>query len=134
MHLFERGQSSGQLWVYRGYLDAPNAKAGDNFGASVAIAPSIIGGKMTIVVGAPNRDLTVLGANKQDAGSAFVFTRTPGSMGAQLAGPERTSLVPSTGERFGWDVTAIRRRSLIGVPFADDQGLNSGTGRILRDP
>lgn len=134
VHLFERGQSTTQLWVYRGYIDAPNAKPGDRFGASVAIAPSIIGGKMTIVVGAPDRDVSVLGANKDAAGAVFVFTRTPGSMGAQLAGPERVAQSPATGERFGWDVSAIRRRSLIGVPFADDQGLNSGTGRILRDP
>ena len=44
------------------------------------------------------------------------------------------SFNPATGDEFGYSAASTRGFSLIGAPFSDITGLNSGKARLLTTP
>lgn len=101
-------------------LRATAGKAGDGFGASVALA----GGRL--VVGAPGVD-----DHGAESGAAYVFDATSGGQLMTLSGSDL-----SAGAGFGQSVSATVGRVLIGCP-GDDAGKGAaylfdlGTGELV---
>ncbi len=101
----------GGGWPLEATLTATDGEAGDQFGESVAI----------------EGDTLVIGANKDadqgaSAGAAYVFRYEDG------AWLEQAKLLSSTGaayDRFG-EVSVSGDQVLVGAPYADPGGLNTG--------
>lgn len=108
---------SGATWTIEAKLVASDGLAGDQFGASVAIAGE------TILVGAPHND-----AAGVDGGSAYVFTRSAGTW------LEEQKLVSADGapdDLFGTSVALDGDFALIGAPQDDDIGFSSGAAYVF---
>jgi hypothetical protein len=88
-------------------LLSPNAQAGGEFGASVAIDGSVA------IIGAPGEEV---GASPQ-AGNAYVFDVTSGALLLTLSSPS-----PQGGGGFGTSVALNGRLLIIGAPYEDDSG------------
>jgi cysteine-rich repeat protein len=105
-------------------LAPPDPRAGDQFGAAVAVAAG------RIVVGAPFRSETA-----SNAGAAYIFDATTGMLLKSLAKP-----VPAEGDLFGAAVAAGSDIVVVGAPFDDGGGadagaayvFDAGTGALLR--
>ncbi|UCF08001.1 MAG: thrombospondin type 3 repeat-containing protein, partial [Thermoplasmata archaeon] len=106
-------------WVFeqKAKLTASDGAAEDMFGGSVAIDGD------TIVIGAPNDDDA-----GTDSGSAYVFVRSGGvwSQEAKL-----TANDASTFDWFGTSVSISGDRIVVGAPFDDDMGFNSGSAYVF---
>lgn len=103
-------------WVQEAGLTASDAAAYDQFGSSVSLFADIL------VVGSP-RDNAV----GNDSGSAYIFRRTADGW------VEAAKLVPSDGQsydKFGSAVAAGQDSVLIGAPFDDDLGADSGSAYL----
>lgn len=120
-------------YSYRGSFKAPDAQPGDAFGSSVSIAPAVSGVGFTVIVGAPKADLVTSSGTRIDGGKAYVLRRTPGAVGAELL-QIRTSADTATGDQLGYSVTSTPGMSIIGAPFSDLSGLNSGKVQIITNP
>ena len=59
--------------------------------------------------------------------------KTIGLAGAELLST-RASFNPATGDELGYSAASTRGFSLIGAPFSDTTGLNSGKARLLTTP
>ena len=79
-------------------------------------------------------DTAIIGASLDDdqglsSGAAYVFRRNGG------AWDEQAKLFPSDGNRaedfFGWEVSVSDDTAIIGAPFDDPRGLNSGSAYIF---
>ncbi len=92
----------------------------DEFGASVSVNGD------TAVVGAPFDD-----DNGNDSGSAYVF----GLTGATGVVSEDAKLLPSDfandGDRFGLFVSVSGDTAVVGAPFDDDNGNDSGSAYVF---
>ena len=107
-------------WVQEQKL-LPNDGFGvsDFFGRAVAIVGD------TIVIGVPQDD-----DNGEDSGSAYVFG-FDGSVWIQ-----QQKILPAdgaAGDEFGTSVAMEDNTLVIGAPFDDDNGLNSGSAYVFRD-
>ncbi len=101
---------SGITWAQDAKLTASDAREGDGFGRSVALA--VAGDR--IVVGTPGADVSA-----SDSGAAYVF-RFDGN-----AWVEEARLAPEDAERwdsFGTSVSVSKDTVLVGSPGADDAG------------
>lgn len=120
-------------YVYRGYFTAPDALPGDALGSAVSIAPAATGSGFTVVIGAPKADVETPNGVRQNAGKVYVLHKTLGESGAQITSV-RASFNPATGDEFGYSSSSIRGFSVIGAPFSDITGLNSGKARLITTP
>jgi hypothetical protein len=104
---------TGTTWSQQAKLLASDGTAGDNFGLSVSLDGD------TALIGAPFHD-----DNGADAGSAYMFTRT-GTTWTQ----QRKLLAsdPAAGDCFGGSVSLSGDTALIGAPYDDDNGADSGS-------
>ncbi len=111
-YVFKR---TGQLWAQQAKLAAADGLAFDSFGSSVAVS-----GDMAIV-GAANDD-----HNGIDTGSAYVFVRNGvnWTQQAKLTAPDG-----APADQFGTSVQVSDSpmTALVGAPFHDDQGTDSGS-------
>ena len=104
-------------WSVPVRINPPNANTGDTidyFGFSVAIAGDYV------VVGAPREDI---GGNR--AGSSFVFHRTGENVwdaGVMLAASDAAA-----GDEFGFSVAIAGDYVVVGAPFDDDGGTDTGS-------
>jgi hypothetical protein len=112
---------TGTLFAEEGKLTPVGLEAGDHFGHSVSVwssgDPSEIGS--LIAVGAPDDD-----DQGEDAGAAYIFRNVDGSWTqvAKLVGnPD------GDGDRFGNSVSIRNNTVLIGAPYDDDGGDNTGS-------
>jgi hypothetical protein len=104
---------SNGIWEQTAKLTASDEEAGDRFGYSVALDGD------TAVIGMPN---------DSDAGtrsgSAYVFT---GSDGIWEEEAKLTAADGESGDSFGHSVAVSGDTATIGVPYYDDNDLNSGS-------
>jgi hypothetical protein len=99
-------ERSGSTWQRQAVLTVAAPAAGDQFGASVALASS------TALVGAPGDDV----GSSQDVGTAWVFGRASGmwSRDAVLSPGS-----PDPGGAFGTSVDISGDTAIVGAPLAD---------------
>ena len=109
---------NGTAWVEETKITASDGAANDQFGSSVSIDSN------RAIIGAPVG--TDSGVN---SGVAYVYTRNI------TAWVEEAKLVPSDGadvDYFGFEVSIENDRVIIGAPFDDDNGGESGSAYIFK--
>ncbi len=109
---------NGTTWTQQAKLTASDAAAGDQFGSSVALSGD------TALIGAIYDDHS----GKDNAGSAYVFVRNG------ITWSEQEKLIAAdvaTDDRFGFSVAAFGDTSIVGIPFDDDSGSNSGAAAVF---
>ena len=118
VRLFERGESS---WLEPAILFAPDARSGDLFGSTVALAGDLL------VVGALNADVDGL----SDAGAAYLFRRAADGTWAFEAKLARAA--PAAADRFGTAVAVRDGLVAVGAPLANAGGVtDSGEVTVFR--
>jgi len=70
---------------------------------------------------------------RTNAGKVYILRKILGESGAQVTSV-RSSFNPATGDEFGYSSGSIRGFSIIGAPFSDITGLNSGKARLITTP
>ncbi|MDI9402310.1 MAG: hypothetical protein QM516_00420 [Limnohabitans sp.] len=137
VHFWERrvdvSAATPSSYSYRGFFDPPTSIDVKGFGSSISIAPSVVGGGFTIVVGAPKSDVVSPSATRVKAGRVLVLTRQPGTSGAVLDSV-RIENNAASGNEFGYSASSTPGFSLIGIPFNDERGLNAGKARAIPTP
>jgi len=106
---------SNNAWIQQAKLTSADGEAEDTFGGNVALSGD------TAVVGVIRDDDTVKG---NDSGSAYIFKRT-GINWSQQA--KLTALDASAGDSFGWSIGVAGDTVVLGAPYDDDKGKNSGS-------
>jgi hypothetical protein len=118
VRLFGRGETS---WLEPAILFAPDARSGDRFGSTVALAGDLL------VVGALNADVGGLA----DAGAAYVFRRDANGTWAFEAKLLRAA--PAAADRFGTSVAVRDGLVAVGAPLANAGGVtDSGEVTVFR--
>ena len=110
---------SNNQWIQQAKLSASDGKAEDTFGGKVALSGD------TAVVGVIRDDGDVAG---KDSGSAYIFQRTGTSWSQQA---KLTALDASKGDSFGWGIGISDDTIVVGAPYDDDKGKNSGSVYIF---
>lgn len=109
---------NGNTWVQQQKLTATDAAAQDEFGIGVSIAPGVA------LIGAHWDD--VGGSN---GGSAYVFRLN----GTTWAFEQKLQAADAAaGDEFGRDVAVDGGVALVGAPFDDDLGADSGAAYVFR--
>ncbi len=113
-YIFSR---SGHTWLQQQKLTASDGTAGDNFGTSVALNGGVV------VVGALNDD-----DKGASTGAAYVFSRngTVWSQQQKLLG-----LDSAAGDQLGLSVAVSGESVLLGTPYGDQRGSNSGAAYLF---
>jgi hypothetical protein len=109
---------TGDAWTEQAKLLAADGSHGDNFGVAVALDGD------TAVIGASRDD-----DNGEGSGSVYVFT------GAGGVWTEQAKLLPSDGalwDEFGSAVALDGDSAVIGAPWDDDTGEDSGSAYVFR--
>ena len=114
-YIFDRDEGGTDNWGEVKKLTASDAADGDQFGTSVSIDGS------TAVVGAPYKD----------SGAAYVFYRNEGGddnwgQEAILAASDAES-----GDLFGWSVVVSGNYAVVGAPYEDSEGTDSGAAYVF---
>jgi hypothetical protein len=98
---------SGGNWVQQAYLKASNAKASDQFGASLALS----GDGNTLAVGATGESSSATGVNGNQAdtsmagsGAVYVFTRSGAAWSQQAYVKASNTGEKEDGDQFGYSV------------------------------
>lgn len=99
-------------------LNASDGAAADEFGSTVAIDDSLL------ISGSPRNNTSVT-----DCGSAYIFRHNGISWTEEQM---LTALDAATGDRFGYSVDIKGNVAIVGAPFDDDLGSNSGSAYIFR--
>jgi hypothetical protein len=120
MYVFER---TGSAWQLTPRCTSINPFTSDGLGRSVAIG-STSGGEM-IFAGAPGRHVIPTMSSGTNAGSVFVFTRTPSGW---LQSQELRSPTPTMDEHFGWSIAVDGDRLVVGAPGPGVNLPNPSTG------
>ncbi|MEL6390129.1 MAG: FG-GAP repeat protein [Bacteroidota bacterium] len=108
---------SGSTWTQQAKLTASDAAAGDQFGHSVSIS-----GVYAIVGAWFGND------GGSDSGSAYVFVRS-GSTWTQQA--KLSASDAASNDLFGWSVSIFGDYAVIGAPYDDDSGFDSGSAYVF---
>lgn len=137
VHFWERSTTLASPilanYFYRGFFKAEDGQPGDALGSSVSISQELVGGGFTVSIGAPKADLTTAQGLRENAGKVYVVRKVVGATGATLT-EIRGSNEPAQGDEFGYSSGAVTGFSVIGAPFADNAGLNSGKARVITTP
>jgi hypothetical protein len=98
---------NGGNWVQQAYVKASNAKAGDRFGASLALS----GDGNTLAVGATGESSSATGVNGNQAdtsmagaGAVYVFTRSGATWSQQAYVKASNTGEKEDGDQFGYSV------------------------------
>ena len=107
----------GLDWRFEAKLTASDARAGDEFGGSVAVSGE------RIVVGARLAD-----SDRTNSGAVYVFERSGSAwrQQAKLIASDRADE-----DQFGFSVDIHRDSIVVGSPFDDDQGTLSGSAYVF---
>ena len=119
-YIFYRDQGWPDNWGQVKKITASDGAADDFFSNSVSISGD------TVVVGAPNDD-----DNGTYSGSAYIFDRDQG--GIDNWGQVQKIVASDGAERneFGYSVSISGDTVVVGAPFDDDNGLNSGSAYVF---
>lgn len=104
-------------WQEVAKLTASDAAAGAEFGQSVSISGQ------RVVVGAPKTAQRGVGA-----GAVYVFERV-GGVWQETA--RLTASDVADGDHFGWDVALDGDTIIVGAPYSDDNGEDSGSAYVF---
>lgn len=115
-YVFER---SGANWIQRAKLTAFDAQSGDAFGLSVSVSYD------RIVVGSPFDD-----DGGTSSGSAYVYRRN--ASGNWVFEDKLTASDGVGGDGFGSEVALWTDTIIVGAPFDDDGGPDSGAVYVFR--
>ena len=118
-YLFARNQGGADNWGQVKKLIASDGAHGDVLGYSVAISCE------TIVVGAEPHDIGV----NANLGSAYVLSSDDGSWGEVK---KQTASDGAGGDEFGWSVGISCDTIVVGAPFDDDNGTDSGSAYVFK--
>lgn len=102
--------------VYNRTQTASDAGSEDHFGSAVGLDGD------TLVVGAPLNDDSQFGS-----GSVYVFSRNQGGSGNWGQVQELNASDPGNGDEFGFSVDVEGDTILVGAPYDNDQGGDSGS-------
>jgi len=104
---------NGGTWMYQAKLLAPDGDAYDWFGHSVGIYDD------TVIIGAPGDD---------SRGSAHLFVQKNGiwTHQAKITSPDGTAY-----DRFGLSVGIFNDTVIVGTPFSDENGVDSGSVHLF---
>jgi hypothetical protein len=119
-YIFYRNQGGGNKWGELKKLTASDPAAGDNFGYSVALSGDYA------VVGAWGDD-----DSGESTGSAYVFNRGSGGPNNWGRIKKLTASDMAGFDQFGKAVAVAGDYAVVGAPFNDDGGLNSGSAYIF---
>ncbi len=114
VHIFER---NGAAWTQTQVIDQLDGATSDWFGRALSLSAD------TLVVGAPQDD--DLGS---DSGSAYVYTYN-GTHWIQQA--KLLAADGNSGDNFGQSVSLNGDTILVGAPYDDDNGSNSGSAYVF---
>ncbi len=108
---------SGTSWSEQAKLTASDAAPVDQFGLSVAVSgdTAVVGARLDNDAG-------------NDSGSAYVFVRS-GTLWSEQAKLVAGDAAPS--DQFGWAVALSGDTAVVGAPFDDDAGLESGSAYVF---
>lgn len=107
--------NDGSSWAKQAYLKSTTAAANELFGSDVAVDGDLL------IVGNPGADANSV----EDSGAAHVFKRN-GTLWAEVQTLNAGVLAGST-DSFGSTVALSGTTAVVGAPFADTAGLDSGT-------
>ncbi|MCH8878385.1 MAG: FG-GAP repeat protein [Planctomycetes bacterium] len=108
-------------WEQTHKLTADDAAAGNRLGISVSISGGIT------IVGAFADDDACPGDYECSSGSAYLFNATTGEQHHKLIAEDTAE-----GDSFGWSVSISGDSAIVGAPFDDDNGGNSGSAYVFR--
>ncbi len=117
---------SGKVYIYKRTLGfwnleqpliAPDASGGDSFGQKVAIYGD------RVIIGAPPKDVSGI----IDAGKVYIYKRILGLWNLEQQLVESSS---TEEDRFGSSVSIYDNTLIVGSPFIDASGANSGKAYI----
>ena len=112
VHMFQAGCSNSS-YVADQVLYSPNPVAGGRFGASVTLVGR------DLVVGEPGADAP----GHPSAGAAHLYRR---GLGGWVLVETLTRFTPGSGDELGASVCISNHGVLVGAPFADQNGIDSG--------
>ncbi|MFQ5493855.1 MAG: FG-GAP repeat protein, partial [Phycisphaerae bacterium] len=113
---------TGDVWTQQAKLTAPDATVLGNFGFSVSI------GSDTAIIGALSDDEACPSDPDCNSGAAYVFIQTAGvwTQEAKLTAPDSEAL-----DNFGFSVSISGDTAVIGSPFDNDAGNDSGSTYVF---
>jgi len=121
---------NGTSWTQQAKLTPSDAAANDQFGVSLAMAPTEAGAGAVAIVGSWHDD-----SPASDAGSAYIF-RYKSRTNSWAQGAKLTSSDPAASDEFGVSVaisaTDLQEVALVGARNDDDAGANSGSAYVYR--
>jgi len=130
-HDNDNGTESGSAYVFvkpsdgwsdttqTAKLTASDGAVEDNFGWSVSVSGD------TVVVGAVDDD-----ANGDGSGSAYVFEKPSGGWSDATQTAKLADIDGAADDDFGWSVSVSGDTIVVGAPYDDDNGTNSGSAHV----
>ncbi|WP_338518748.1 FG-GAP repeat protein [Alteromonas gracilis] len=113
-YIFER---SNGLWRQTEKLTAPDGNADDRFGRGVALTTNLA------VISAMHSD-----ANANNQGELYVYEKQNGKWRSKYRALANDA---SEDDKFGWNVALYKNMAIVGTPYSDDNGTESGSAYIL---
>jgi len=114
-YIFHR---SGGIWTQQAKLTADDAADSDEFGISASISGD------TVAIGSRYGDSD----SAADAGAVYVFERSGTAWALQA---KLTAEDAAGSDEFGFSVAVSDDKTIVGAPFDDDSGLDSGSAYIF---
>jgi hypothetical protein len=114
-YIFAQDQGGADNWGQVQKLSADDAGIGDEFGYTVSISGDLV------VVGAPNDD-----DGGGNSGSAYIFAQDQGGADNWGQVQKLTADDAADGDCFGWSVSISGDLAMVGAPYEDNGGSNSG--------
>ena len=113
-YIFER---SNGLWKQTDKLTAPDGSADDRFGRGVALTTNLA------VISAMHSD-----ASASNQGALYVYEKQNGKWRFKYRALANDA---AEDDKFGWNVALHENLAIVGTPYSDDNGTESGSAYIL---
>ena len=117
-YFFEKDDSTG-VWNEKAKLTASDGVGSDQFGRCVSVSGNIA------IVGAPWDD-----DKGKSSGSAYIFEKDD-STGVWNEKTKLTASDEDTFTNFGWGVSFSGNVAIVGKPYDEDKGYDSGSAYIF---
>lgn len=119
-YIFSKDIGGMNNWGQLKKLTASDASIGDQFGFSLSLS-----GEVAIISAAYDDDAG------NGSGSAYVFNKNEGGLNNWGQLTKLTADDAASGDRFGWSITVSGDVAIVGAPFDDDGGTDSGSAYIF---
>lgn len=120
IYIFVRDLGGPDQWGLLHKRTAPDASASALFGTSINISTD------RVIVGAPGDD-----EKATDAGAAYIFEQDLGGIEQWQARPKLTAPDAAENDQFGRSVGIGGNIAMVGAPFDDDSGEDSGSAYLI---